>query len=146
MNVFYFSSDLYFGIAAVSIISMLENNTSIDEFHFYIADDGIKKENKDKLADILGKYNADVSYIPLPNPSELLDFSFNDRYQIGHSYPRMCLSRLLPEDMERVLVMDSDTLVLGDLGSLWNTNMGENILAGVADCINIKSYRKRFTN
>lgn len=144
MNVFYFSSALYASVAAVSIISLLENNKSMETIHFYIADDGIKEETKEKLADMISKYNADISYIPLPDPSELLDFPFKDRYQIGHSYPRMCIARLLPKDMDRVLILDSDTIVLDDLSELWNIDMGDNILAGVVDCMNLKAYSRQF--
>ena len=144
MNVFYFSSDLYAPIAAISMVSLLENNRSIKEFHFFIADDGIKEETKKKISEVISKYSADITYIPLPDPSELLDFPFKDRYQIGHSYPRMCLARLLPKDIERVLVLDSDTLVLDDLSELWNMDMGENILAGVVDCMNLKAFSKQF--
>lgn len=144
MNVFYFSSDLYASIAAVSMISLLENNKTIERIHFYIADDGIKEETKGKLTEMLSKYNADITYIPLPDPSELLDFPFEERYQIGHSYPRMCIARLLPKSIERVLILDSDTLVMDDLGKLWNMDMGDNILAGVVDCMNLKAFNRQF--
>lgn len=144
MNVFYFSSDLYASIAAVSMISLLENNKTIGTIHFFIADDGIKEETKEKLSDLIRNYSADITYIPLPAPSELLDFPFKDRYQIGHSYPRMCIARLLPESVERVLILDSDTLVLDDLGKLWGIDMGDNILAGVVDCINLRAFNKQF--
>lgn len=144
MNVFFFSSDLYMCLAAVSMISMLENNKTIGKIHFYIADDGIKHETKEKLAEVISKYNADITYIHLPDPSELLDFPFKDRYQIGHSYPRMCIARLLPETLERVLILDSDTLVLRDLSDLWNIDLGNNIMAGVIDCMNLKAFNRQF--
>lgn len=144
MNVFYFTSDLYAGVAATSIISLLENNETIEYVHFFIADDGIKEDTKKKITDMICNYKADIQFIPLPDPSELLDFPFKDRYQIGHSYPRMCIMRLLPESIERVLILDSDTLVLDDLGKLWNMDMGDNILAGVADCMNLEAFNKQF--
>lgn len=144
MNVFYFSSDLYASVAAVSIISLLENNKTQESVHFYIADDGIKEETKLKLTEMVKKYNAGIHFIPLPDPSELLDFPFRDRYQIGHSYPRMSIARLLPAEIERVLILDSDTLVLDDISELWNIDMGDNILAGVADCMNLKAFKRQF--
>ena len=144
MNVFYFFSDLYAPIAAISMVSLLENNRTIGNIHFYIADDGIKQETKDRIETLIRQYRADITYIPLPDPSELLDFTFKDRYQIGHSYPRMCIARLLPESVERVLILDSDTMVCDDLGALWNIDMGDNILAGVIDCMNLKAFSKQF--
>ena len=145
MNILYFCSDLYASVAAVSIISLLENNRTMKEIRFFIVDDGIKKDTKEKLDRMIGQYNAGVQYISLPDPSELLDYPFKDRYQIGHSYPRMCIARLLPKDVDRLIILDSDTLVLGDLGKLWNTDMGENILAGVVDCMNLKAFNRQFS-
>lgn len=144
MNVFYFSSDQYASVAAVSIVSLLENNKTSEPVHIFIADDGIKEDTKLKLMEMISGYNADVQFIELPDPSELLDFPFKDRYQIGHSYPRMCIARLLPEELDRVLILDSDTLVLDDLSELWNMDLKDNILAGVVDCMNLKAYRRQF--
>lgn len=144
MNVFYFSSDLYASVAAVSMVSLLENNMSKQPVHFFMADDGIKEETKYKLKQLVNNYNADIVFIDLPDPSVLLDFPFKDRYQIGHSYPRMCIAQLLPEDIDRVLILDSDTIVMDDLSELWNIDLGDNILAGVVDCMNLKAYGRQF--
>lgn len=145
MNIFYFASDLFASIAATSIISMLENNNTVDFFNFYVADDGINDDSKEKMTSMVRRYNADIHFISLPDPSELLDFPFKSRYQIGHSYPRMCIAHILPESIDRVLVLDSDTLILDDLGELWNMDIGDNILAGVVDCVNIKAFNKQFS-
>ena len=56
----------------------------------------------------------------------------------------MCIGTLLPNNVDRVICLDSDTLICSDLEELWNIDMHGNILAGVADCMNIKKYR-RFT-
>lgn len=144
MNVLYFSSDLFVGVLATSAISLLENNRHMENIHFYIVDDGISQENRDKLTEMLAKYEAEVTYIPAPDPSEIMGFPFESRYQMGHSYPRMCIGELLPESVERVLCLDSDTLVLGSLDELWNLDMDDNILAGVSDCMNLKAYRRQF--
>ena len=144
MDVFYFCSDLYTSVAAVSIVSLLENNKKMDHINIYIADDNIKQGTKERLLEMVSRYKASVFFVPLPDPSELLNFPFKSRYQIGHSYPRMCLAKLLPNSVDRVLVLDSDTLILGDLTRLWNTDLKGNILAGVVDCMNLKAYRKQF--
>lgn len=144
MNVFYFTSDLFVSVAATSILSLMENNKTIDEIHFYIIDDGIKNENKSKLSKMIESYGRTVCYIGAPGPSELFDFQFKDRYQIGHSYVRMAIGTLLPDNVDRVLALDSDTLITGDISELWNMDMGDNVLAGVADCLNLKAYRRQF--
>lgn len=144
MNVFYFSSNQFVSVAATSIISLMENNKSSDSIHFYIIDDGIDVANKMKLIDMIKKYKREVDFISAPEPSEMFRFSFKSRYQMGHSYMRMCVGRLLPDTVEKVLCLDSDTLILGDLTELWNLDMGGKILAGVADCMNLNVYEKQF--
>lgn len=144
MNVFYFTSDLFASVAATSIVSLLENNKAVKEINFYIVDDGITSENKEKLTAMIISYGRYVHYIVAPDPSELFDFPFKSRYQMGHSYVRMAIATLLPETVERVIALDSDTLVVGNLSELWKLDMGENILAGVADCMNLDAYSRKF--
>ena len=144
MNVFYFSSDMFVEVAATSMISLMENNRSFDEIHFYLVDDGIKDENKKKLVDMVHRYDRKIDFIPAPDPCEMLRYPFKDKYQMGHSYVRMCVGSLLPKSVERVLCLDSDTLILGDLTEFWNINMGKNVLAGVVDCMNLRAYSRQF--
>ena len=56
--------------------------------------------------------------------------------QAVYYLPRMTFSRLwmadvIPED--RILWLDVDTIVDGDLTELWNTPLGKNVIAGVVD-------------
>lgn len=144
MNVFYFTSDLYVSVVATSILSLMENNTSAPSIHFYIIDDGIENDKKEKLITLIASYDREVTFIYAPDPSELFDFPFVSRYQMGHSYVRMAVGTLLPSNIDRVICLDSDTLVLDDLSHLWNLDLGANIMAGVVDCMNLKAYKKQF--
>lgn len=144
MDVLYFSSDLFAKVAATSIISLLENNRHFDAINIYYIDDGIKDNTKSELEIMVAKYKRRIFFIPAPEPSEVFQFPFKSRYQMGHSYMRMCIGSLLPEDVHRVLCLDSDTLVLGDVEELWNLEMGDNVLAGVADCVNVKAFKRQF--
>lgn len=144
MNVLYFCSDIFLHVAAVSIVSLLENNKNFDEINIFIIDDGISNEKKSMLEKMVNSYNRNISYIPAPDPSKFFKFPFKSRYQMGHSYMRMCIGTLLPESVEKLLCLDSDTLVTGNLSDLWSIEFNENILAGVADCVNLKAFRYQF--
>lgn len=144
MNVFYFSSNRFANVAATSMVSLMENNKSCDLIHFYLVDDGIKNETKKQLITLISRYHREIDFIPAPDPCEIFQYPFKDKYQMGHSYVRMCIGQLLPQSVDRVLCLDSDTLVLDDLSELWNMDMGDNILAGVADCMNLKAYSSQF--
>lgn len=144
MNILYFSSDLFARVTAVSIVSLLENNKDADFIKIYYVDDGISDDTKSELLKITKRYGRSLNFIPAPDPNEIFQFPFENRYQLGHSYMRMCVGSLLPDSVERILVLDSDTLVVGNLSELWQMKMNGMILAGVADCFNLKAYSKRF--
>ena len=144
LNVFYFSSDHFVSVAATSIVSLLENNTEFESITIYYVDDGISSMNKDKLIQLVKRYNREILFIVAPDPSEMFDFPFKEKYQMGHSYMRMGVGSLLPSHVKKVLCLDSDTLVTGNLLELWNVDLGEDILAGVSDCLNIPKYKHRF--
>lgn len=144
MNVLYFTSDAFTSVAAVSIVSLFENNKDATEINVYIIDDGISDSNRNLLDNMVEKYHRRVYYIPAPDPSEFFHFPFKSRYQMGHSYMRMCIGSLLPESIEKVLCLDSDTLVSGNIRELWEMEIDDNILAGVADCVNVKAFKHQF--
>ncbi|GAG40908.1 unnamed protein product, partial [marine sediment metagenome] len=48
-------------------------------------------------------------------------------------YLRLLAPELLPLGVERALYLDSDIVVLGDLGRLWDTDLGEHPLAAIQD-------------
>ena len=144
MHVLYFCSDTFVQVAAVSIISLLENNKDIDNITIWIIDDGISEGKKNQLFAMIKPYGRFLKFIPAPDPSDFFHFRFQSRYQMGHSYMRMCVGSLLPNDVEKLLILDSDTLVCGNLKELWNIDLCNHILAGVADCVNVKAFKHRF--
>lgn len=145
MNVLYFCSDAFAKVAATTMTSLLENNKSFESITIYLVGDEVTETNKQFLRNIIeGKYGRKFIYIESPTPNECFEYDFKDKYQMGRTWMRLCMTRVIPESVDRVLCMDSDTLVLGDLSEMWNIDMGDNLLAGVADCVNVKAFKNHF--
>lgn len=135
VNAVYCCSDLFAEVCGVSAVSLFENNKHLDEINVFIIDDHMTDANKGKILDIAGEYNRNVEFIPMPDPSE---FYNDERFTIkslGHTYARMILGDILPKSIERIISLDSDTLVLNKVDELWNTDMGAYNIAGVDDCM-----------
>lgn len=135
INVIYCSSDLFAEVCAVSMASLFENNKHLSGINVFIVDDNISENSKKKIHSLAAGYMRNVTFIPLPNPSE---FYHDDRFTIkslGHTYARMILGDIIPGDVERILSLDSDTMVLNKVDELWNIDMGEYPIAGVDDCM-----------
>lgn len=144
LNVLYFFSDSFVEVAATSIVSLLENNKAFSHITIYVIDDGISKEKREMLRGMINSYGRELVLFPAPDPSAFFNFSFKSRYQMGHSYMRMCIGQLVPETVDKILCLDSDTLVLGNLQKFWNLDLGDNIMAGVADCVNVRAFKRQF--
>lgn len=135
INVVYCSSDLFSEVCAVSMVSLFENNRHLNEINVYIIDDAISKKSKKRLRDMTTAYGRNLHFIALPDPSK---FYNDDRFTInslGHTYARLILGSVLPDNVERVISLDSDTMVLNKVDDLWNTDMMGYPIAGVDDCM-----------
>ena len=145
MNVLYFCSDAFSKVAAVTITSLLENNKNFEEINIYLVGDEVSDSNKQFLLNIIeSKYNRHFIYIESPLPNDCFEYDFKDKYQMGRTWMRLCMTKGIPDNVDRVLCMDSDTLVRGDLSEMWNIDMKDNLLAGVADCVNVRAFKKHF--
>ncbi len=135
VHVVYCSSDLFAEVCGVSIASLFENNRHLAQITVYVIDDAISETNKARLLSLAEGYGRRVVFIPLPNAAE---FYGDERFHLGslgHTYARMILGDVLPAGVERIISLDSDTMVLGRVDELWNTDMGEHPIAGVDDCM-----------
>ena len=134
-SVVYCCSDLFSEVCAVSLASLFANNTHFSSISAFIIDDGISDKNKQRIAELAAEYKRTVKFIPLPDPSK---FYGDERFTVGslgHTYARMILGDVIPPEVERIISLDSDTMVLGKLDELWNTDMKHFPIAGVDDCM-----------
>lgn len=135
VNVVYCCSDLFSEVCAVSMASLFENNKHLRGINVFVIDDAIKQHNKQRISQMAEQYGRNVHFIPLPNPSA---FYRDPRFTIktlGHTYARMILGDVIPKTVERIISLDSDTMVLGKVDELWNTDMKGHPIAGVDDCM-----------
>lgn len=142
LNVVYCSSDLFSEVCAVSIVSLFENNKSFEAINVFVIDEQISKKNKDRIMDIAYEYGRNIQFIPSPSPSDFYSDERFTKYTLGNTYARMILGDIIPQDVERILSLDSDTIVLDKLDELWNIKMAGHPIAGVDDCMGRKAIVK----
>ncbi len=131
LQVAYFCSDLFAEPCAVSIASLFENNQSFREIDIYVISDDISVININRMKSIAKSYSRKLSVLPLPNPEEFFDDGRFSRKTLGHTFGRMIIGKLLPEEVTRVLCLDSDMLIVDSLYELWNIDLRGCYIAGV---------------
>ena len=116
---------------AVLIASILKNNTSQYKYRFHILDGGITYENKKKLESM--KYIQDyiIEYYDMCK----FDFSFlplNRSWISAATYYRLMLTKILPETIDKILYLDCDIVVDGNLSEFYETDVS-TVYAGVIE-------------
>jgi lipopolysaccharide biosynthesis glycosyltransferase len=129
---------------AVTMRSTIDNLQDNCNIFFYVIDGGITAVNQRKILKSLPSERCKVEFIQIPNSvvekitaahqstSAHLSASRPDYISIASFY-RLLLPELLPNQIEKVIYLDCDLAVEGNLSELWQADMGENYLLAVRD-------------
>lgn len=129
MNILYTLNDKFVPQVAAGICSVCENNKDCDEINFYLISDGITDENKSRLKSFVEQYNRNLIIKELGNIKNYIDFEFDTTGWNQIVLARLVLDKFLPENMNKVLYLDGDTIIRGNLKSLWDTDINYYVLA-----------------
>lgn len=139
MNILYTCDNKYIWLMGVSVISMFENNTGLDELNVYLLGENITEENKHVLSEIGEKYNRSISVFDVPKldiPNSLV----STRWPLS-AFTRLYAGELLPSYIDRILYLDCDTVIKGSISELETWDVSGEIFWGIKDCIG-KEYKK----
>jgi len=131
------TDDQYAQHLGVAFASLLMNNKKCAP-HFFVVTDRLQTENEDKLRGVVTDFGASVSFLSVAGLAKE-QFGENIRHP---AYLRILIPHLLPSSLEKVLYMDGDVIVEGDLLDLWNTNIDAYHLAAVPDTSRVDHLKK----
>ena len=138
MNIAYSCNDNYISHTGISIISLLENNKSIDELIIYLISKDISIHNLKILDNICVKFSRKLIVIPFEKIAYDLKLTNTGRH-IETVYSKIFLSRI--KNLKKCLYIDSDTIIAASLKSLWDTDLSGSYLAAV-ETLSIKNKEK----
>jgi lipopolysaccharide biosynthesis glycosyltransferase len=128
---------------AVTMRSVIENFQGNRKIGLFIIDGGIKEHNKSKILSSLNPDKCHVEWIPQPDrllgkievlrPFTIDGVSAENAYVNIATYYRLLIAELLPRHLRKVIYLDSDLTVIGDIEQLWNIEIGENYLLAVQE-------------
>ena len=134
MNIVYSSDNNYLQHLCVSMVSLLENNTDADELNIFIISNNISIESQSKVNCVAQRFGRSVTWIDFePFQRQLI---LNMEWEISlSSYARLFLADMLPEWCTKVIYIDCDTVVCDSLREMYEIDMTNYAVAGVADLI-----------
>lgn len=134
MNIVYSSSDSYAECTGVSLWSLLNANKHIEEINIYILAVDISLQNQEKLKFVAKNFKRRICIIDAKEDFVATARAFNLPLMRGaySTYSRICLNKWFSR-LDKVLVVDGDTLVCGSLKELWDTDLSGKLIGAVPE-------------
>lgn len=143
MNICYATDDLYSRLVLVSLKSLFLSNMDIKEIHVYIVEDHISAANKRLLMDLAAEYKRNLTFISLSEKHAALYSSIKGQKRVSPVVYSYCfLQDILPQEVDRVLLLEGDELILSNLELLYETDLSGCYFAA-ADDLQSKWLKKK---
>ena len=130
MNIVMASDSNYVDLLCTAITSLLENNKVAEQINIYLINDHISDAYINEIDTLIQRYQRNIFYLNPPVINANIQVKGNLNIS---TYYRLFLSELLPGDIDRVLYLDCDVIVRGDITELYNSKMNDCYVAGVLD-------------
>lgn len=125
MNILIYVSDNRIRPALVLIVSLCKNNKR-GRINLYVATNKLSDNNRkqmNRLAEAFGTIS--ITYVDLPKQEEITDENLVLEVQ--------SVITGLPDNVEKLLYLDVNTLITGDITNLWNTELDGVAMAACKD-------------
>ena len=141
VNICYATNESFAPYMAVSITSLLENNSSCNVV-VHILHSDLSKAAKARLQMFESRYkNAKIQFHKIDD-SRFEKFGLTIEHITKETYFRYMIAEVLP-NIDNVLYLDGDTIVNGDISELFDTDLTNYYCAGVSDIyIESVGYKK----
>jgi lipopolysaccharide biosynthesis glycosyltransferase len=133
MNIVYTSDNKFSPQIAASMMSVMQNNEN-EEITFWILSKGITPQNKQLLRDEISTGSPfEIEFIDLKRVGDYFGRNIDTGSWNDIVLARLFLDRLLPDDINRVLYLDGDTIVRGSLHNLWQIDLRGRVIGAVPE-------------
>lgn len=138
MNIAYSCNDYYIPQTGVSMISLFENNKDVDDITVYLISKDVSEKNVKILHEIAERYHRGFKEVKFDDIAFDLDLSNTGRH-IATIYTKVFFPRI--EGVDKMIYLDSDTVVTGSLKELWEDNL-DGYYMGVVETLPTKYYKE----
>ena len=132
--IFFATDDNYIPFLDVAISSLIKNASTNYKYVINILNTGIKEENIKKVKSREND-NFTINFVNIENKIK----EIKDKFRNVYHFSVACYYRLFIESLfhqyDKVIYLDCDIVVLGDISRLYNINLGNCLVGAVVDQI-----------
>lgn len=143
INILCSTDENYIPLCGIMLTSLFENNKKHDVEVFVMSSIKGDKE-KQKLLDLANSYAQTLRFLDIDKnifsncpirPSDYLTLA---------AYYRIIAPTILPNDIDKILYLDCDIIICGDLYELWNLDISNYSIAAARDvrAISLDVYKR----
>jgi lipopolysaccharide biosynthesis glycosyltransferase len=102
------------------------------EAAFHLLDCGITEETRGKLREFAATHGMRLTIVTV-DTALFHDLPITRDDLTAATFARLRLPAIFPADCDKVIFLDADCVVTGDLRELWETDISDHLIAGVQD-------------
>lgn len=130
--IFFATDDNYMPFLDVAILSLIENASKNYFYDIHVLNTGLKYENRFKMK-LRQSDNVSITFDNISKSIENISHNFRNLYHFSlATYYRLFIESLFPQ-YSKILYLDCDIVVTGDISKLWKIDLKDNMLAGVVE-------------
>ena len=133
IEIIFSSDDNYAQHLGVTLCSIFENKNDGYSVNVNVIDGGISSDNKDKLEILSKKYLFKINYL------HIITENFNDLFVSDHvskaTYYRILIPEIISEKVSKVLYLDCDLVICGDLLGLFDLDISSYFAGASEDAV-----------
>lgn len=140
--IFFSTDDNYIPCLDVAITSLIANASKQFNYRIIVLNTGLSPENISKVKRNESE-NFIIEFVDISEKLEKIQEYFKDVYHFSIvTYYRLFIASLFPM-YDKIIYLDCDLVVLGDISELYNIDIGENIFAAAPEeyVQNTKEFR-----
>lgn len=134
MDIVYSSSDAYSECTGISLFTLYSCNQSVDDLNVNILSTDISSQNKKKLIEVSQIFGRNLNIIDAKQDFVDEAERLNLKLLRGayNTYSRVVLNRWFGH-LDKIMVIDSDTMICGSIEGAWKQNIDSYLLAAVPE-------------
>lgn len=136
INILCATDDKYAPYCGVMLTSLFENNKNNDINVFVFVGGPLRRTNQRRFAKLEKQYRRQINFITIDD-TIIRNYPIRTSDRLSRltlaTYYRLLTADYLPESIDRVLYLDCDIIVMGDLSSLWNTDLCNKAVFAISD-------------
>lgn len=116
----------------VLLTSIFRNNSNTP-FRFFVIATGLTAQEEDDIRSYITGHNSSIEYLRIREEQYANLIIPAESHFTAATYFRLFIPSLLPADVTRLLFLDADTIVISELATLYNQDLGNYAIAAVPE-------------